>query len=251
MDLVRFGRGIRALRMRRRWRQQDLADAAGASQSIVSRIERGLGGRLSADTLARVAQALGARVEVRLSWQGEGLDRLLDREHARLVEFITRLLRRMGWDVRTEVTFWIRGERGSVDILAWHESTQTLLVTEIKSVVPDVQATLSSMDRKARLGFDIAATVGWRPETIARLLVINASRTARRRISAHGATFDAALPHRIVQIRRYLANPRGEILRGLMFVTASPQAPVRHRQPARQQRVRACSDPQGSRRFDS
>jgi transcriptional regulator with XRE-family HTH domain len=239
MDMVRFGRGIRALRMRRGWRQVDLASAAGVSQSIVSRIERGLAGRLTVEALARVAQALGARVDVRLNWQGEGLDRLLDQDHARLVELVTRLLRDAGWDVRTEVTFWIRGERGSVDVLAWHEASQALLVIEVKSVVPDVQGTLVTLDRKSRLGAEIAATVGWRPKTVARLLVVNASRTSRRRVAAHAATFDAALPHRLVQVRRYLASPGGETLRGLIFLTGSPQAPVRHRQPARRQRVRA------------
>ena len=94
MEMVRFGRGIRALRLRRGWRQIDLAAAAGVSQSIVSRIERGLGGRLTIETLARVAQALGSRVDLRLNWQGEGLDRLLDQDHARLVELVTRLSRR-------------------------------------------------------------------------------------------------------------------------------------------------------------
>jgi transcriptional regulator with XRE-family HTH domain len=239
MDMVRFGRGIRALRMRRGWRQVDLAATARASQSIVSRIERGLGARIAVETLSTVAEALGARVDVRLNWQGEGLDRLLDHDHARLVELVTRLLRDAGWDVRAEVTFWIRGERGSVDVLAWHEASLTLLVVEVKSVVPDVQATLATLDRKGRLGSEIAATVGWRPRTIARVLVINASRTSRRRVAAHLATFDAALPDRLVEVRRYLANPNGAPLRGLIFLTGSPQAPVRHRQQARRQRIRA------------
>lgn len=239
MDMVRFGRGIRTLRLRRGWRQVDLAAAAGVSQSIVSRIERGLGGRLTVETLGRVAQALGSRVDVRLSWQGEALDRLLDRDHARLVEVATRQLRARGWEIRTEVTFWIRGERGSVDILAWHEASLTLLVVEIKSVVPDVQATLSTLDRKARLGAEIASTVGWRPRKIARLLAINASRTSRRRVEAHASTFEAALPDRLVKVRRFLASPTDDPLRGLIFLTGSPQAPVRHRQSASRARVRA------------
>ena len=184
MDMVRFGRGVRALRMRGGWRQVDLAAAAGVSQSIVSRMERGLGARVAVEMLSSLAQALGARVDVRLNWQGEGLDRLLDHDHARLVELATRLLGDAGWSVRAEVTFWIRGERGSVDVLAWHEASLTLLVIEVKSVVPDVQATLATLDRKGRLGAEIAATVGWRPRTIARLLVINASRTSRRRVAA-------------------------------------------------------------------
>lgn len=59
MDMVRFGRGIRALRMRRGWRQIDLAEAAAVSQSIVSRIERGLGARLALETLSRYRRHSG------------------------------------------------------------------------------------------------------------------------------------------------------------------------------------------------
>jgi ribosome-binding protein aMBF1 (putative translation factor) len=36
----RFGAIVRVLRVRRRWRQVDLARRAGVSQSVVSRIER-------------------------------------------------------------------------------------------------------------------------------------------------------------------------------------------------------------------
>ena len=40
----------------------------------------------------------------------------------------------------TEVSFSVYGERGSIDILAFHASTGSLLVIEIKSVVPDMQS---------------------------------------------------------------------------------------------------------------
>ena len=206
---------------------------------MISRIERGIGGRMSLDVIDDVAQALGSRVDVRLSWQGEGLDRLLDRDHAQLVEATTRLLRASAWDVRTEVTFAVRGERGSVDLLGWHPASMTLLIVEVKSVVPDVQATLATFDRKGRLGREIAATIGWRPRTIARLLVINATRTSRRRIEAHEATFAAALPHRLVNVRRFIAEPSDEPLRGLIFLPASPRAPARHRQAAWREAARA------------
>src|SRR5262245_29674192 len=162
MDMVRFGRGIRALRLRRRWRQIDLARAAGISQSSAARIELGRGRRMPVETLEKVAAALDARVDVRLSWMGEALDRLLDQDHAALVEVVAARLGIAGWDVRTEVTFWVRGERGSVDVLAFHASSGVVLVVEVKSVVPDVQATLSVHDRKSRLGIEIARSVGWR-----------------------------------------------------------------------------------------
>jgi transcriptional regulator with XRE-family HTH domain len=229
MDSVRFGLGVRALRIRRGWRQVDVAATARVSQSLVARIERGLGARMTVEKLSAVANALGARVELRLLWQGEGLDRLLDHDHA---EIVVGRLRAAGWEVRTEVTFWVRSERGSVDILAWHEATRTVLVVEVKSVVPDLQATLSTHDRKARLGKEIADTQGWAAARTARLLVIGNTRTARRRDEAARETFRAALPDRSAEVRRFLANPDGlQPVRGLIFVSGSRHLTTRHRQP--------------------
>jgi transcriptional regulator with XRE-family HTH domain len=231
MDLVRFGRGIRALRLRKRWRQVDLAVAAGVSQSVVAMIELGQGRRLVVETYERIAEALGARFDLVLRWNGEALDRLLDSDHARLVEAIARQLKAAGWDVRTEVSFAIWGERGSVDVLAWHGSTRIVLVIEIKSVVPDVQATLFGLDRKGRLGMQIAASAGWAAVEVGRLLVIGGARTSRRRVELHAATFEAALPDRLVAVRRWIREPKpGRPLRGLMFVTPTATAGTRHRQ---------------------
>ena len=99
MDVVRFGRGIRALRRRRGWRQLDLGGRSGVSRNAVSRIELGQGDRVTIRTLDAIAAALGARIDVRLSWNGEALDRLLDAAHADLVERIARLLDRAGWEI--------------------------------------------------------------------------------------------------------------------------------------------------------
>jgi transcriptional regulator with XRE-family HTH domain len=232
MDWVRFGRLIRALRKRRLWRQVDLAGAAHVSQSVVARIEIGLGNRISPWVLERVAQALGARMIVRLDWNGEALDRLLDADHATLVEKVAAMFRAAGWEVAAEVTFWVRGERGSVDLLAWHARTGVLIVVEVKSVVADVQATFMAFDRKARLGREIAAGRGWKPASVGRLLVIGESRTSRRRVAAFSTIFEAELPDRFMAVRRYLTAPGPAApLRGLLFLSGSPQATTRHRQP--------------------
>ena len=234
MDWVRLGRSIRALRKRRAWRQVDLAAAAGVSQSMVARIELGRGDRVAPWIVERIAHALGARVLVRIDWNGEALDRLLDADHARLVEIVASLLRRADWEVAAEVTFWIRGERGSVDLLAWHAQSRIVLVIEVKSIVPDIQAMLMSFDRKARLGAEIAATRGWRPAAVGKLLVIGESRTARRRVESHRTTFEVELPQRFRDVRRFLVRPRPEKpLRALMFLPGSPLVTTRHRQPKR------------------
>lgn len=226
MDAVRFGRSIRALRRRRQWRQQDLADAAGISRSVASRIERGHGDRMTVRVLERVATALAARVRWSLDWNGEAMDRLLDEDHAHLVERIVRWLERHGWVVAVEASFSVFGERGSVDVLALHEPTGCLLVVEAKTVVPDLQAMLTSLDRKARLGDRIAQDRGWRASSVSRLLVIAEDRTARRRVAAAEATF----PDRTPDVRAFVRAPDGgRTIAGLVFLTGAPHTRTRHR----------------------
>jgi transcriptional regulator with XRE-family HTH domain len=229
MDLVRFGRGIRALRLRRGWRQRDLAAAAKVSPTMIARIERG-DGTVQPKNHDAVAAALGARTELRLSYNGEALDRMLDAGHAALVDAVAVVLRRFGWDIVIEATFWIRGERGSVDVLAWHPATRTVLVVEVKSVVPDVQAMLSSIDRKVRLAHVIARERGWIPVAVGAVLVIGEDRTARRRIDAHAAIFEQSFPQRAIAVRRWLAHPDATSpLRGLWFLSARRSVTPRHR----------------------
>jgi transcriptional regulator with XRE-family HTH domain len=228
MDAIRFGLQVRALRRRRGWTQEGLATQAGMSQSAVSRIERGQGDLLTPVVLGAVAKALGARLRIQLFAEGENLDRLLDADHAEIVETVTALLARCGWEVVPEATFSIYGERGSIDILAFHPPTGSLLVIEVKSVVPDVQATLAGIDRKARLATQIARQRGWQARSVSRWLVIADTTAARSRIERHGATFSAALPARTVELRKWVARPAGPIA-GVMFVRVSTQAGRNHR----------------------
>ena len=219
MDLLRFGRAARALRVRRGWRQGDLAGVAGVSRSQVGRIERGESRRLSVETLDRVAEALGARADLRLLWEGEGLDRLLDAAHASLVEWVVRRLGALGWDVAVEVSFSSYGERGSIDVLAFHPGGRALLVIEVKSVTPDMQAVLGGLDRKARLGPGIARERGWEPVAVARVLVLGDTRTNRRRLQAHAAMVRAVLPAGTREITNWVADPVAPAPRGVWFVS--------------------------------
>jgi transcriptional regulator with XRE-family HTH domain len=230
MDGVVFGRGVRALRRRKRWRQEDLAAAVGLSRGVVARVEQGRAERVTVATLDRIAAAVGARVTCRLTWNGEGLDRLLDADHAAIVERVVRILRAAGWTVATEVSFSVYGERGSIDVLAFHPETRVLLVVEVKSVVPDVQLTLVTLDRKGRLARRIAAERGWEAETVARLLVIRDDRTARRRIALHAETFGNAFPDRARAVRDWLRHPTAaKPLTGLWFLPGESHAVTRRR----------------------
>jgi hypothetical protein len=132
------------------------------------------------------------------------------------------------WLVATEVSFNLRGERGSIDILAFHPATGWLLVIEIKSVVPDMQAMLAGIDRKGRLARDIARERDWQVTSVTRLLVLPDDRTARRRVERHAAIFKAALPARIVEVRRWIRRPVG-VMSGVLFLSDAHHTSARHR----------------------
>lgn len=221
VDALRIGRSIRAIRVRMAWRQGDLAERAAVSRSFVSKIERGLVATIDLERLERVCRSLGADLDVRVRWRGEGLDRLLDEAHAVMVDRMVAVLKALGWQVAVEVTFNVFGDRGSIDVFAWHPSTASLLVIEVKSVVPDAQGTLMPLDRKVRLAQQIGRERGWNARTVSRLLVVADRTVNRRRVTRFGAMFDAALPARGHAVRSWLKAPTGP-LSGLLFLSDSP-----------------------------
>jgi transcriptional regulator with XRE-family HTH domain len=236
MDPIRFARQLRALRIRRELRQEDVARIAGISRSVVSRLELGRIESTCVRTLQRAAAAVGATIEIRLRWNGEQLDRLLDEAHARIVNAVVVILRASGWDVAVEVSFAIYGERGSIDVFAFHRRTGIVLVVEVKSVVPDSQAALHGLDRKARLAPRMAAERGWRCRGVARLLVVGDTATSHRRVARLAATYAVAFPIRGRDVRRWLRDPQDPVS-GLLFVAYGPRGSVRRTGPARE-RVR-------------
>ena len=238
MDVVRIGLSLRALRHRRGLTQAALAAAIGVSRSTIARIERGQADRATFQRLHRVATALGASVNVRILWHGEALDRLLDAAHADLTETVLGLLTDAGWEVATEVSFNVRGERGVIDILAFHPATGSMLVVEIKSVVPDLQAMLATMDRKVRIAREIGRERGWHVASVSKLLVVPDDRTARRRVARHAAIFATALPARTVAVRRWLLRPV-DVLAGVLFLSADHHTTARHRVAIRGRAPRA------------
>jgi len=84
MTPQQVGRIARLIRHRQRLRQVDVAHRSGVSRLTVMRLEAGQVGGLTLDGIAAVFQALGGRIDLRPSWQGAALDRLLDEGHARL-----------------------------------------------------------------------------------------------------------------------------------------------------------------------
>lgn len=228
MDDTRVGRLLRALRLRARLTQKALGARVGVSQQEISLLERGHLEAVQLRTVRRVFRGLDAGAELEIRWRGGAVDRLLDERHSALVGAIGDLLSAEEWVVAVEVTYNHFGDRGSIDLVAWHAATSTLLVVEAKTELTSIEATLRKHDEKVRLAPPVVdARWGWRPATVARLLVLPDHRTARRQVERAGNTLARAYPLRGWEARRWLRQPTGPG-DGLLFL---PPTTARGRSP--------------------
>lgn len=217
MDATRLGAICRALRIKKRWRQIDLALRAGVSWTAISEIEAGHIERVRVEVVLRVVAALGGRIDFIVRWQGGELDRLLNARHSALHESVARTFRDLSeWEIAPEVSFNARGERGVIDILAWHGPTRTLLVIELKTEIVDINELMGTLDRKVRLAPSVAAARGWHAATLGVWLIVGDSEMNRRRVRAHRTMLRAAMPGDGRSVRTWLGAPTGT-LRCLSF----------------------------------
>lgn len=215
MDDQRLGAVIRLVRTRRGWRQIDLARAAGVSRAMVSRIERGHLGSVSMDKIRAVAAALDIRVDLRPLWRAGDLDRMLNARHSALHELVAKRFAEVGgWLTEPEASFSIYGERGVIDLLAWHAAGKALLVVELKTDIVDINDLVGTVDRKRRLAPAVARERGWdvgRDVAVSTWVVVMKGRTNRRRVEAHASMLHAAFPLDGRHMRTWLRRPSGAI----------------------------------------
>jgi transcriptional regulator with XRE-family HTH domain len=217
MDHAKVGSIFRAVRIRRGMSQSQVAAAAGVSRTAVSTIERGLLEDSSLRLIGRVSATLGISCEFEARWRGAEMATLLDERHARLVQLMVTRLTRLGWQVFPEHTFSIWGERGAIDILAWHPVRRAVLAIEVKTRLADLQDLLSTMDRKRRLAPSIARAEGWKPLLVGSLLVLPGETWARTAVKRFDSVFAAALSERSVEVGTWLKEPDRD-LRGIWFL---------------------------------
>jgi transcriptional regulator with XRE-family HTH domain len=221
VDDIRIGRIARVLRQRLRLRQEDVGRRAGLSRDPIQRLERGLLDGLTIRTVRRVFKVFDADVAIVIRWRGGELDRLVDRRHVALGGSTVELLEPRAWGMTPEVSFSEYGERGSIDLLAWHPASRCLLVVEVKTELTSIEEAVRRHDIKTRLAPKIARErFGWDVATVSRLLVLPADRTARRQVARHDAVLGRAYPVRSWAVRRWLASPSGTVA-GLLFVPSA------------------------------
>lgn len=221
----RIGGKVRALRKRRGWRQQDLAGRLGWSRELISRIENDRLDNVPFGKIQACINALGGYLRTDVLWHGEQLHRLMDARHAAIQNALVRLVESLGWTSRVEVSFNHYGDRGRIDVLAWHPRTGSLAVVEVKSVLGDVQDTLGRLDVKVRLAREIAGGIGWTVSSVVPVLVLAEGTNQRRHVAEHGALF-GGFEVRGRSAMAWLRHPRGTSPRGLLLFLRLPDSRV-------------------------
>lgn len=226
----RIGGKVRALRKRRGWRQQDLAGRLGWSRELISRIENDRLDNVPFGKVQACINALGGFLRTDVLWHGEQLHRLMDARHAAIQNALVRLVESLGWTSRVEVSFNHYGDRGRIDVLAWHPRTGSLAVVEVESVLGDVQDTLGRLDVKVRLAREIAGGIGWTVSSVVPVLVLAEGTTQRRHVAEHGALF-GGFEVRGRSAMAWLRHPRGTSPRGLLLFLRLPDSRVSDARP--------------------
>ena len=207
--MQQLGARLRAVRVRRGWRQEDLAPRVGVDRSVISRIERGHLDRIVLGTLLDVARELDVQISVTARSRGADLDRLVNGRHAALHESVARWFAEdlPSWLLDPEVSFSIFGERGVIDILAWHPGERALVVIELKTDIVDVNVLIGEMGRRRRLAWQIARERGWDPLTVSVWVIVAAGRTNRARLASHRAVLRNAFPADGRSMTAWLRSP--------------------------------------------
>ena len=189
MHVVALGRNLRMVRIKRRARQSDVAVKARISATVVGRHEAGECASISA--LDRHAAAIGLRLELRLIGRAGEVDRLSDVEHAAIVEGLAERLREEDWITEPEASFSEYGERGRVDLLAFHPETGTLLLIEVKTLLVELGELFGRVNVKERLVPAIAQARQWRVERVTTVLAVASTSANRAIVRSHATLFGA------------------------------------------------------------
>jgi hypothetical protein len=113
-------------------------------------------------------------------------------------------------------------------VFARQSARDALLVVEVKTRIVDMQDLLATLDRQRRLAPELARSDGWRPRATGSVLLLPEETWARNAVRRHDALFRAALPGRTIDVRRWLADPHGD-LPAIWFLLVAPRGSAKRR----------------------
>ena len=220
--------------MRRGWRQEDVAAAAGISRSQVSRAEGGHLDELRVRELRSIGEALEIRLPFAASWRGGEADRVVNERHSLMHERLASMFASLpSWVCDAEVTFSSFGERGSIDLLAWHPDRRVLLIVELKTEITDPAGLVAQVDRYRRLAAGIVRDRGWLPASVSVWVIVADSSMNRRRLARHRTMLRNRFPMEGRTMRTWLRGPSGAVAALSFMADDRPGNTMRKAAPTR------------------
>lgn len=107
-----------------------------------------------------------------------------DAVHAWSCAYVVRHLRRLGFEVRTEVEIGSDRSRGWIDILAYRAADRILLCIEVKTQIDDAGRILRNLGWNARNARAAGARFGWMPVAIVPALFVLFTTETEERLAA-------------------------------------------------------------------
>jgi len=203
--------------------QHDLAVAVGVTRAYIGRIEAGRANP-TVDLIDRLAQSLGIGVRLMGDLPVVESERQSDAVHAWCSGYVSRRLRRLGWEVRREVLVGSGNRRGWIDIVAFHPHTRTLLLIEIKTWLDDLGAVERQIGRYEQSWRAVAEAFGWRPALWSPWLLVTQTAQADEFIRRNRSTLRDAFPLRASAMRQILSGTAAQVpasARGLAMIDPS------------------------------
>jgi transcriptional regulator with XRE-family HTH domain len=199
----RIGIGLRESRLALRMTQAEASDRAGISQASLSRIERGVAGAASLETLASCAAAVGTQLAAFIEAR-PGADLPRDIEHLRRQELVIELSRGGEWAPQPELAIDPRAVRSrSIDVHLVRFGGAERAIIEIVDLMADGGAEFRNLTDKVaavrRIAGDGARVRG--------LLVLRATARNRAILAEFPGLFAARFPGSSSQWLRALSDP--------------------------------------------
>jgi transcriptional regulator with XRE-family HTH domain len=188
---AKIGLDVKAMRLRRRWSQADVARRAGVGRGVVARLEQGIG-RFDLELLERIAIVLGVPLNVSLG--RDPREDVADAGHLAMQELLLRLGRSNGFDRQFELATRPSEPWRSADVVLGSDGRQVLIHAECWNTFGDFGAAARSSTRKLA-ELEQMAVAKWGPDAQAALVWV-VRETARNRaiVARYPEAFAARFP---------------------------------------------------------
>jgi transcriptional regulator with XRE-family HTH domain len=202
--------------------QQQIAERVGVSRSYIAKVELG---RIDPPLamVDRIAEALGLDVSFDIRPPlFLGGTRVRDDVHARCSAYVDRRLRGLGWATAREIEIVHGRSYGWIDLLAFDQRTQTLLIIEIKTRLDDLGGLERHLGWYERMAWQTARRLGWRPTRVLPIVLALASNEVEQVVRSHRDLLALAFPMRAAHISVLLARPQVPVTgRGFALIDPS------------------------------